>query len=101
MSVQDFLKKINRKNQKFQCFNCGDESEALNLTVAISHQLNPPATERELLKLKSLIPNGNEEIVGFYEIHNGIYLFCNKETKGIELFFIGHLEKPPCLNNIL
>ncbi|GHT92912.1 hypothetical protein AGMMS49545_11250 [Betaproteobacteria bacterium] len=93
MSVQDFLKKINRKNQKFQCFVCDDDGEALNLTVAISNQLNPPAAESDLLKIKSLIPNGNEEIVDFYKIHNGISLFCNKETKGIELFSIDDLER--------
>jgi hypothetical protein len=88
MSVQDFLKKINRKNQKFQCFECGDVNKALKLTVAISNELNPPATENDLLQLKTLIPNGNEEIADFYKIHNGISLFCNKETKGVELFSI-------------
>jgi hypothetical protein len=95
--MQDFLLHIKSKNQKFKCYLCTDESETLNLTVDLYNELNAEATEYDIQLLKSLIKVENEEIVAFYKIHNGIKLYCNNDTSGLQFYSIADLKE---LNNV-
>ncbi len=53
--MKDFLRHINLKNQKFNCYLCTDDSEKINLTVNITNRLNYGAKETDIKFLKKLI----------------------------------------------
>lgn len=91
--MTDFFRQINFPNQQFKCFKAGDDSESLDLTVGIHNELNPGATESEILILQELIPENNKEIIDFYKLYNGISLYRNGETSGIEMCPINDLKK--------
>jgi len=69
-----------------------DESETLSLTVDIYNELNPGATEKEISLLTELVPDNNEQIVAFYKLYNGIKLYCNGDTSGLQFYSIGNLQ---------
>lgn len=71
---------------------CTDESETLNFTVDIINKLNSGAKENEIEFLKNLMNGKNEEISAFYKMHNGIELYCNKDTSGIKFYPIAGLN---------
>ena len=90
--MKDFLQHIDLKNQKFKCYLCTDESETLNLTVNITNKLNSGGKENEIEFLKNLMTKESEEIFEFYKVHNGIELYCNKDTSGIQFYSISDLK---------
>ncbi|MBN8787759.1 MAG: hypothetical protein J0I84_11770 [Terrimonas sp.] len=90
--MQDFVRHINSKNKKFKCYLNSDESETLSLTVDIYNELNPGATEKEISLLTELVPDNNEQIVAFYKLYNGIKLYCNGDTSGLQFYSIGNLQ---------
>ena len=91
--MKDFLEHVKLSNPKFKCYLCTDKSETLSLTVDISNELNSGATESEITLLTKLISNDNQEIITFYKAHNGIKLYCNKGTFGLEFYSINGFEK--------
>ena len=91
--MKDFLRHINLKNQQFKCYECQDKNKTLNLIVDIHNELNEGATKNEISLLKQLIPVYNEEIIEFYQLYNGIKLYCNEQTSGIEFYPINNLKK--------
>ena len=91
--MQDFLRHIKSGNQKFKCYLNSDESETLSLTVDIYNELNPGATDEEISMLTKLIPDNNEQIVAFYKLYNGIKLYCNADTSGLQFYSIGDLKE--------
>ena len=90
--MQDFLRHIKFGNQKFKCYLNSDENETLSLTVDIYNELNPGATDEEISLLTKLIPDNNEQIVAFYKLYNGIKLYCNADTSGLQFYSIGDLK---------
>ena len=91
--MQDFLRHIKSGNQKFKCYLNSDENETLSLTVDIYNELNPGATDEEISLLTKLIPDNNEQIVAFYKLYNGIKLYCNADTSGLQFYSIGDLKE--------
>jgi len=89
--MKDFLRHINLKNQKFGCYLNSDDSETLTLTVDIQNELNNSASENEISILKQLIPDNNIEIIEFYKLFNGITLYCNGDTSGLQFYPINSL----------
>lgn len=90
--MKKFLEHINHKNPNFQCFDCNDELETLNLNVPVSHIKNGSPSQDELNKLRKLSKNGNEEIVEFYSTMNGIKMYCQGNQPKIEIFPIHKLD---------
>jgi hypothetical protein len=43
--------------------------------------------------LKNLLQSKNYEIVEFYKVHNGIKLYCNGETSGLQLYSVDDLKE--------
>ncbi|MFT3705944.1 MAG: SMI1/KNR4 family protein [Agriterribacter sp.] len=91
--MQDFLRHINLENQKFKCYVNTDEEETITLTVDIHNILNDAASENEISLLRKLIPHNNGELIDFYTTHNGIKLYCNNDTSGIEFYAAKDLNK--------
>lgn len=89
--MQDFLLHINSKNQKFKCYLNSDENETLTLTVDIYNELNEGATKNDIALLTQLIPENNNEITAFYKLYNGIKLYCNRDTSGLQFYPVGDL----------
>ena len=91
--MTDFFRQINLRNQKFKCYKAGDKNESLDLTVDIHNELNSGATDDEILLLKTLIPDDNQEIIDFYKLHNGLDLYCNGEVCGLKISPIDDLKE--------
>lgn len=91
--MQDFIRHINSKNQKFKCYLNSDESETLNLTVDIYNELNSGATVEEISKFKKLMVDNNDQIIALYKLYNGIKLYCNGDTSGLQFYSIGDLSE--------
>lgn len=89
--MKTFFEHIKKPNQKFRCYECGDELETLKLDVNLENKLNSSANDLEIQKLKDLVPDNNE-IIEFYNQHNGIKLYCNKEISGIQIYPVSELE---------
>lgn len=87
--MQDFVRHINSKNKKFKCYLNSDESKSL--MVDIYNELNLGATEKEIQLLTNMIPGNNEQIVAFYKLYNGIKLYCNGKTSGLQFYSINNL----------
>lgn len=91
--MNDFFKAIKRSNQKFSCYKSGDEKEKLDLVVEIHHEINKPASEKDISFLKKLISDNNDQIVNFYKTANGLKLYCNGDTSGVEIYPIDQLSE--------
>lgn len=91
--MNDFFKAIKRSNQKFSCYKSGDKKEKLDLVVEIHHEINEPATENDISFLKKIISDNNDRIVNFYKEANGLKLYCNGDTSGIEIYPIDQLRE--------
>ena len=84
--MQTFLDLLNSKNQSFKCFKAGDKSESLDYSVNVSSEIREGSSEEDLKILQQLIPENCQEIFEFYKLCNGVKLFCDEETAGVEFF---------------
>ncbi|AJW65120.1 hypothetical protein VO54_03694 [Elizabethkingia miricola] len=89
--MQDFLRHIKSKNQKFRCYECCDENKTL--TVDIYNELKPGVTENEIPLLTRLFSEESEEIVAFYKMYNGIKLYCSGVISGLKIYPVNDLER--------
>lgn len=64
----------------------GDKSESLDYSVNLSSEIHEGSSEEDIKILQRLIPENGQEIFEFYKSYNGVKLFCNKETVGVEFF---------------
>ena len=91
--MRNLIKKINLRNQKFKCHKSGDKDKRLNLTVDIHHELRNGATDNDISLLEKMIPENNEEVIELYKLYNGIKLYCNGNTSGLQIYPISDLKE--------
>jgi hypothetical protein len=87
--MKDFLKHMADASPGFRCCDSNDPQETLKLDVKVTHKLEAPAGSKELNKISKGIGDGAAQIVEFYDKHNGVQLYCQREASALEFFPVG------------
>ncbi len=89
MSVDEFLRHLADPSPRFVCETAGLEPDERRLEVALEHVLGDGATPGAIEALRSLVGRDCPALEALYHAHDGLQLYVQGETAGLQLFAIG------------
>jgi hypothetical protein len=94
MDIEDFLNLAENRDGGFVCTIAGARNSDRTFVAEVEHILNSPSSQKDLTVLENLLPSSSEEIIAFYERHNGFQLYrdTKSDAVGLELLSIDQIE---------
>lgn len=83
--MKKFIAHIQNPAPGFRCFKAGDSDESLDFDVQVENRCAPGASPEDIQNLRSQLGESSDELAELYSMHDGIQLYCQADSPGIEL----------------